>query len=110
MRDSIKAIGTKKEEIQGDEIDWRKLGENSDRILEALKEHDPVALKTAYKELFEVIYVGDMDEYGVRPLYFVLRSDTSEGVTYEDVSCVSANLAGRTGPRLGFFITLRVDW
>lgn len=56
---------------------WDKVGEQAERILSIMAEHDPEALKQAYHSLFSRVVVGPEDENGVRTVEYVL-SDHAE--------------------------------
>jgi hypothetical protein len=58
-----------------------------------MEENDPVALKNAYRELFDCVIVGELDKNGKRDLKWVLKYNLSS-VTIEDVSCDSTKMAG----------------
>jgi DNA invertase Pin-like site-specific DNA recombinase len=63
--------------LSRDEFDWKGLGKNGEAVLAAIQDKDPVALKNAYRHLFEVIVVGDLDKDGKTELKFILRGEGS---------------------------------
>lgn len=69
-----------KRELEADSFDWKSLGVSAWKALDVMQEHDPVALKNAYQQLFEAIVVGNLDSKGVRSLEFVIRDGTAPAV------------------------------
>lgn len=65
------------------------------KIQKLAEENNPIALRNAYRILFEKVVVGQIDQMGIRSLKFVLRSDSSS-VTGEEESSVSSIMAGAT--------------
>jgi hypothetical protein len=63
--------------LEADSFDWKELGGNAKRVMDVIAEHDPVALKNAYAQLFEAIVIGDMDAQGVRPLEFIVKNENA---------------------------------
>jgi DNA invertase Pin-like site-specific DNA recombinase len=90
-RISIESIGTQKAEIDGDSFNWNDLPKRAGEIQKILIDEDPVALKNAYRKLFERIVVGEIDDQGVRSINFIVK-DSSYG---------SAVIAADTCPVLG---------
>lgn len=60
-------------ELQEDELDSQSLIARAEKIQAIIQERDPVALKNAYKALFEVIEVGELDKNGRRQLRFKIK-------------------------------------
>jgi len=61
------------EDVELDSFDWKKVGSSAQKIQELLLKHDPVALKSAYKQLFKAIIVNDLNNLGKRELKFILN-------------------------------------
>ncbi len=94
----LSSLKQKRADLEASDVSWKDVAGQAERVQEMIQAKDPVALKNAYRELFEAIKVGDPDSNGCRTLEFVLKSDADEGgVTLEETSSVGANLAGRTG-------------
>lgn len=51
---------------------WSRIGEQAERVVGIIAQHDPQALKSAYHALFDSVVVGAEDENGVRPVSYVL--------------------------------------
>lgn len=62
-----------KKDLQEDELDSQSLVARAEKIQAIIQERDPVALKNAYKALFEVIEVGALDKNGRRELRFKIK-------------------------------------
>lgn len=59
--------------LRKDEFNWKDLGKRCEAVLTAIQEKDPAALKTAYRDLFAAIIVGDVGADGGTELKFVLK-------------------------------------
>ncbi len=70
---SLDLMAAQNKDLKDDSFDWRSVKDRAGEILDLIHEHDPVALKRAYSQLFEAIEVGELDEGGKRPLRFILR-------------------------------------
>ena len=86
------ALEGKRIEVGESKIDWDHFDKVASRAQKLALENDPIALRNAYRILFEKVIVGQMDPLGVRSLQFVLRSDSSS-VTGEEESSVSSIMA-----------------
>jgi len=60
---------------------WSTIAMQANAVLSIMKEHDPVALKRAYYELFEKIIVSAENQDGKRTLTFIIRDG---GGAFED--------------------------
>ena len=69
----IEQLVQKAETLRENEFDWNGVGKRCEVILATIKAKDPVALKNAYRQLFEAIVVGDIGPDGKTDLKFVLR-------------------------------------
>jgi hypothetical protein len=69
------------------------------KVQQVMLEHDPAALKNAYRELFDRIAVGKLQNDGTRAVSFVLKDSGSSfmGVTVEEKDSVREEVAGATG-------------
>ena len=75
---------------------WSKIGEQAEKIMGIIAEHDPLALKSAYHALFDSVVVGSENENGVRSVSYILdhedwiphglRSEVVEPVGIEPTS------------------------
>lgn len=74
-------LSAQKQSLEQDSFDWKMMGGSARKVMEVIAEHDPVALKNAYKQLFEAIVVGDLDKEGKRSLEFFIR-DGGESVSF----------------------------
>lgn len=69
----IEQIMAKAEALRRDEFNWKEVGKKCEMVLAAIQEKDPVALKNAYRHLFEAIVVGDIGADGKTELKFILK-------------------------------------
>lgn len=96
---SLELMAVKGKNLDDDTFDWKAVKSRAGEILDLIQEHDPVALKRAYGQLFESIVVGDLDKSGKRPLKFILREDDGgvkikkPGVNLAEDSCVTIKMA-----------------
>ena len=51
---------------------WARIGEQAEKIMGIIAEHDPLALKSAYHALFDAVVVGAENKDGVRSISYVL--------------------------------------
>lgn len=58
---SLELMAVKGKNLDDDTFDWKAVKIRAGEILDLIQEHDPVALKRAYGQLFEAIVVGDLD-------------------------------------------------
>ena len=58
---------------------WDKIGDQAERVLKIMAEHDPEALKQAYHTLFKRVVVGPENENGIRTVEYVLSEPTEDG-------------------------------
>ena len=65
----------KAEMLKRDEFNWKEVGKRCESILRLIQDKDAVALKNAYRLLFDAIIVGDLDSDGNTELYFFLKGD-----------------------------------
>lgn len=72
-RHQIEQVSAKAEALKNEEFNWKEVGKNCEAALAAVQEKDPVALKTAFRHLFEAIVVGDIGTDGKTELKFVLK-------------------------------------
>ena len=78
LPDRERSIAAKAKMLKRDEFNWKEVGKRCESILRLIQEKDAVALKNAYRLLFEAIIVGDLDSDGNTELYFILR-DQDDG-------------------------------
>jgi len=102
-RASLELMTAKGKNLNDDTFDWKSVKNRAEEILDLIQEHDPVALKRAYSQLFETIVVGELDQSGKRPLKFILRDDNEgpktkkPGVNLATESCVTIKMAQKEG-------------
>lgn len=65
-------------------FNWNDLAKRAGQIQEVMAEADPVALKNAYRQLFDRIVIGDLNDQGERSIEFFIRG------TYPGTGCVIA--------------------
>jgi hypothetical protein len=78
------------------------MANKAEGVLKLLQDQDPVALKNAYRELFEAIIVKRSHvTSGIIDLHFVLKDGMSSaemtGITAEEKSSVSNEMVGLAG-------------
>lgn len=103
-KESLGLMTTKGKDLKDDTFDWKSVKSRATEILDLIQEHDPVALKRAYSQLFEAIVVGDLDNTGKRPLQFILKENDEgpkikkPGVNQAEHSCVTIKMAQTREP------------
>lgn len=90
--ENIRVMSRQAKEVKEDSFDWTEVAEKAQKIQDIWQENDPIALKEAYGQLFEIILVGDEDSQGIRPLKFVLKDSYSEDVILADKGCVGLEM------------------
>lgn len=80
-RESLSLIDKRGQELRVDGFDYKDLAKRAREIQDIMQECDPVALKNAYRDLFESVIVGDVDKGGKLEFQFVLRDGLSDAVT-----------------------------
>lgn len=68
---------------------WTDVARHASRVQEVLREKDPVALKRAYRSLFDSIVIGPEDSQGHRQITYVLKN---HDVSIEDISRLRAEM------------------
>ena len=66
------------------EFSWKNLADQAERVQLVMHENDPVAVKNAYKQLFDSIVIGDLIEYGCRKMSFILKGCDTFSVAEEN--------------------------
>lgn len=94
LNEQLKLTQRRKIEIETQDPDWNDMTNKAGEILKLLQDKDPVALKNAYRELFEAIIVKRSHATsGIIDLHFVLKDGMSSaemtGITAEEKSSVS---------------------
>ena len=87
-RDSLALLDQRKRDFEADAFNWKELADKAVEIQKYIQEKDPVALKNAYRKLFDSIIVSDEDEKGVRQLTFVFVGGL--GSTLESPAMIAA--------------------
>lgn len=64
-------------EFENDQLDIKKLVNRIENVQKIMQEHDPAALKAAYRAVFESIVVSDLDKSGKRGFVFNVWSDST---------------------------------
>lgn len=91
-------IEDRKQELeQSSQMTWQDVAAQARKTLDFVEANDPVALKNAYRELFDVILVGEMEKDGTRPLRFILKDNLESVNLVEKTSIVE-----RMAPQAGF--------
>ena len=93
---SLVALETKRSELSDDQLDVASISRRAGEILGRIQDRDPVALKNAYRNLFEAIYVEPNAADGVIRLSFTLK-DQHAVVTEEEKGSVGEKMVGATG-------------
>ena len=70
---NMEAIGMRKIEVEAESFNWNDLAKRAGEIQGVMIEEDPVALKNAYRKLFEKIVIGPIDDQGVRNIDFIVK-------------------------------------
>ncbi len=65
--------------LKSEEFNWKAIGQRCEAILKFIQEKDAVALKNAYRQLFEAIIVGEIGSDGQTELKFVLNGEDDGG-------------------------------
>ncbi len=90
LTSSLSQLTSQKKALEADSFPWQDISSQAKRVLKVMEDQDPLALKNAYRALFEKIEVGELNDDGSRPLSFVLKEDGSSSVTYEEKKVVLA--------------------
>ena len=72
-RASIDTIGLRRMELEAESFNWNDLPKRADEIQRVMVDEDPVALKNAYRKLFDRIVIGEIDDQGVRNIDFIVK-------------------------------------
>ncbi len=76
--ESAKAeLEDQRKEFENDQLDLKGLINRVESIQKIMQEHDPAALKAAYRALFSSIVVSGLDKSGKRKLVFNVWSDST---------------------------------
>lgn len=70
---SMEAIGQNRLEIEAESFNWNDVAKRADEVQRVLLEEDPVALKNAYRKLFEQVVIGELNDQGVRSIDFIVK-------------------------------------
>ena len=68
----ITAITRELQESKTSKFSWDDIGNQAERVFQIVSDNDPLALKNAYRVLFNEVTVGPEDKMGVRPVTYVL--------------------------------------
>lgn len=99
LRNEVSQVQQQKATLKDGGYSWKDLVARAVSVQEIMQEHDAVALKAIYKELFEAIIVGDLEEDGTRDLSFILKDGSSPTafVTVEEKTSVGQRMVGPPG-------------
>lgn len=92
----LNQIERRREQNASDKISVSTLAERAKDIQDRLQADDPVALKNAYRELFEAIYAAPVASDGTIQLRFVLNG-RHPAITEEEQGSVGERMVGAEG-------------
>ncbi len=97
-RKTLEAIDLQRQQLAEDEITTQTLADRAQEIQDRIQAQDPVALKNAYRELFEVVWVNPSPKDGAVQLNFTLRGhQDSSAITEGEMFRVGGKLVGAPG-------------
>lgn len=94
---SLQNIQRQREHLSYDEIGVSTLLERAQDTLAQVEAQDPVALRNAYQELFEGVYVSLSPSEGSAVLNFVLRGHQTAAITEEENYSFGNEMVGGEG-------------
>ncbi len=96
-RKTSESIELQRQQLADDEITSQALADRAQEIQDRIHAQDPVALKNAYRELFEAVWVNPSPKDGTVQLNFTLRGHQAEAITEEEMFRVGGKLVGAPG-------------
>ncbi|MGZ3781537.1 MAG: recombinase family protein [Pseudobdellovibrionaceae bacterium] len=90
-------LDLQRERLSTNEIAISELINRAENTQTRIEAQDPVALKNAYRELFEAVYVNLSPSEGSAVLNFVLRGHQSAAITLEENGSVVEKMVGSEG-------------
>ena len=94
---AIDGVQLQRENLSFNEVETSTLIDRAQDTLGRIQAHDPVALKNAYQELFEGIYVSLSPSEGSAVLNFVLRGHKASVITEEEKDSFGDKMVGGEG-------------
>jgi hypothetical protein len=96
---TVKRLEERLSHLREEEIDSAAISARARELQDRIQDQDPVALKNAYRNLFEAIYVEPNATEGVVRLSFTIR-DQHSAITEEEKGSVGERMVARFTPYL----------
>lgn len=93
---TLRQLEDRRSLLRDEEIDSAAISKRARELQNRIQDQDPVALKNAYRNLFEAIYVEPNATEGVVRLSFTIR-DQHSVITEEEKGSVGERMVGAAG-------------